>query len=39
MGFSESYGMSEVHTDISLPKDMRETSIKQPKFTPKATNK
>ena len=39
MGFSEIYGMSEVHSNISLPKDMRETSNKQPNFTPKATKK
>ena len=39
MGFSKSSAQREVHSNTSLPQETRETSNKQPKFTPKATQK
>ena len=37
MGFSKSNAKKEVHSNRSLPQETRETSNKQPNFTPKAT--
>ena len=39
MGFSKSSANREVHGNTSLPQETRETSNKQPNFTPKATRK
>ena len=39
MGFSKSSAKRKVHSNTSLPQETRETSNKQPKFTPKATQK
>ena len=37
MGFSKSSAKREFHSNTSLPQETRETSNKQPNFTPKAT--
>ena len=39
MGFNKSSAKREVHSNISLPQETRETSNKQPNFTPEATGK
>ena len=39
MGFIKSSAKREVHSNTSLPQETRETSNKQPKFTPKANRK
>ena len=39
MGFSNSSAKAGVHSNICLPQETRETSNKQPNFTPKATRK
>jgi len=39
MGFSKSNAKRETHSNISLSKESRQTSNKQPNFTPKATRK
>ena len=39
MGFSNSSAKREAHRNTSLPQETRETSNKQPNFTPKATRK
>ena len=39
MGFSKSSAKRKVHSNTSLPQKRRETSNKQPYFTPKATRK
>ena len=39
MGFSKSRAKNELHSNTSLPQETRETSNKQPKFTPTATRK
>ena len=39
MGFSKSSDKRKVHSNISLHQETRETSNKQPNFTPKATRK
>ena len=39
MRFSKSSAKREVHSNTSLPQETRETSRKQPNFTPKATRK
>ena len=39
MGFNKSSAKREVHSNISLPQETRETSNKQPNFTHKATRK
>ena len=39
MGFNKSNAKREVHSNTSLPQETRETSNKQPNFTPKATRK
>ena len=39
MGFSKSSAKGKVHSNTSLPQETRETSNKQPKFTPKANRK
>ena len=39
MGFSKSSAKREVHSHTNLPQETRETSNKQPNFTPKATRK
>ena len=39
MGFSKSSAKREAHGNTSLPQETRETSNKQPNFTPKATRK
>ena len=39
MEFSKVSAKREVHSNISLPQEIRETSNKQPNFTPKATRK
>ena len=37
--FSKSSAKREVHSNISLPQETKETSNKQPNFTPEATGK
>ena len=37
MGFRKSTAKRETHSNTNLPKETRETSNKQPQFTPKAT--
>ena len=37
MGFSKSSAKRKVHSNTNLPQEARETSSKQPNFTPKAT--
>ena len=37
MGFSKSSPNKEVHSNRSPPQETRETSNKQPNFTPKST--
>ena len=37
MGFSNRSAKREIHSNISLPQETRETSHKQPNFTSKAT--
>ena len=39
MGFNKSNAKREVHSNTSLPQETRETSNKQPNFTPKVTRK
>ena len=39
MGFSKSSAKRKVHSNTNLPQEARETSSKQPNFTPKATKK
>ena len=39
MKFSKSSAKREIHSNTSLPQETRETSNKQPNFTPKATRK
>ena len=39
MGFNKSSAKREVHSNISLPQETRETSNKQPNFTPEETGK
>ena len=39
MGFSKSNAENEVPNNRSLPQETRETSNKQPNFTPKSTGK
>ena len=39
MGLSKSNAKREVHSNTSLPQETRETSNKQPNFTPKVTRK
>ena len=39
MGFSKSDAKRELYSNTSLPQEMRETSNKQPNFTPKVTRK
>ena len=39
MGFNKSSAKREVHSNTSLPQETRETSNKQPNFTPKAIRK
>ena len=39
MGFGKSGAQREAHSNTSLPQETRETSNKQPIFTPKATKK
>ena len=39
MGFNTSSAKMEVHINTSLPQETRETSNKQPNFTPKSTGK
>ena len=39
MEFSKGCANREVHSNASLPQGTRETSNKQPNFTPKATRK
>ena len=39
MGFSKSSAQGNVHSNTSLPQEMREKSNKQPNFTPKVTRK
>ena len=39
MGFSKSSAKRKVHSNTSLPPETRETSNKQPNFTPEATGK
>jgi len=37
MGFRKSSAKREAHSNTNLPKETRETSNKQPQYTPKAT--
>ena len=37
MGFRKSTAKRETHSNTNRPKETRETSNKQPQFTPKAT--
>ena len=39
MGFSKNSAKREVHSNTSLPQKTRETSNKQPNFTPKQLEK
>ena len=39
MEFSKVSAKREVHSNISLPQETRDTSSKQPNFTPNATRK
>ena len=39
MGFNKNSAKGKVHSNTSLPQETRETSNKQPNFTPKATRK
>ena len=39
MGFSKTSAKRDIHGNTSLPQKTRETSNKQPNFTPKATRK
>ena len=39
MGFSKSSAKGKVHSNTSLPQETRETSNRQPNFTPKTTGK
>ena len=39
MGFSKSRAKREIHGNVSLPQEIRQTSNKQHNFTPKATRK
>ena len=39
MGYSKSSSKSEVYSNTILPQETRKTSIRQPKYTPKATGK
>ena len=39
MGFSKSSAKGKVHSNTSLPQEIREIPNKQPNFIPKATGK